>query len=122
MNRDILMQALKIVVMVVTLVITRYVIPYLKAKTDAQKIDRALAYIREGVRAAEQIYDQKDSKIKKKYVLTYGRKIAGRIGLDLSEEDLEMLIEAAVKTMNDETPILLEPATTEDNPEGAEAE
>lgn len=122
MNRDILMQTLKIVVMVVTLAITRYVIPYLKAKTDAQKIDRALAYIREGVRAAEQIYDQKDSKIKKKYVLTYGRKIAGRIGLNLSEEDLEMLIEAAVKTMNDEAPILLEPATTEDNPEGAEAE
>ena len=96
------MQILKVIVMGATLVITRYVIPYLKAKTDAEKMEKAMKYIREGVHAAEQIYDQKDSKIKKAYVMKFSKKLIGKMGFDLTRDELELLIEAAVRTMNNE--------------------
>lgn len=115
MNKDIIMQALKLVIMVVTLIITRYVIPYLKAKTDAEKLDKVLKYVREGVRAAEQIFDQQDSRTKKKYVMHYVSRILDQMSIPLAEEELELLVEAAVQTMNAEGCLVLPAEELEDD-------
>lgn len=120
MNKDIIMQALKLVIMVVTLIITRYVIPYLKAKTDAEKTDKLLKYVREGVRAAEQIFDQKDSRTKKKYVMHYVGRILEQMSIPLTEEELELLVEAAVRTMNAEECLILSAEEYDDDPDDAD--
>ena len=113
MNKDIIMQALKLVIMVSTLIITRYVIPYLKEKTDTEKLDTLLKYIREGVRAAEQIFAQEDSR-KKKYVMHYVGRILDQKSIPLTEEELELLVEAAVRTMNAEDCLVLSAEEYED--------
>ena len=107
MDRDIIMQALKLVIMVATLIVTRYVIPLLKAKTNGEKMEKLLKYIQEGVRAAEQIFDEDDGKTKKKYVMHFVRQLLEQMSISLTEEELELLVEAAVRTMNTEDCLMI---------------
>ena len=100
MDRDITMKILELAVTIVALVITRYVIPYLKAKTENERFDKAVKAVCEAVKAAEQIFGEKDGETKKRYVMSYTLKLLGNAGVKMSEQELETLIEAAVHTMN----------------------
>lgn len=100
MDRDIIMQALKLVIMVVTLIVTRYVIPYLKAKTENEKFDKVIKVICESVKAAEQIFGDGDGESKKRYAVHFACKILSDAGIRITVNEAEALIEAAVHTMN----------------------
>ena len=85
-----------------------------------QKLDKLLKYVREGVRAAEQIFDQKDSRTKKKYVMHYVGRILEQMSIPLTEEELELLVEAAVRTMNAEECLILSAEEYDDDPDDAD--
>lgn len=111
MDRDIIMQALKLIVMVATALITTYLIPWIKSHTDTTKLYAVMRWAREAVLAAEQIYGAKTGAEKRQYALNFLHDIVEAANIDMTQAELEMLIEAAVGQMNEEKLLFLSPDT-----------
>ncbi len=100
MDRDIIMQILKLVIMIATALITTYLIPWIKSHTDSEKMYSIMRWAHEAVLAAEQIYGAGTGEEKKKYALEFLHDIVEAAHINLTKAELEMLIEAAVGEMN----------------------
>lgn len=100
MDRDIMMQILKLVVMVATALITTYLIPWIKSHTDATKLYAVMRWAHEAVYAAEQIYGAGTGEEKKKYAVMFLRKVVDVAHITITDAELNTLIEAAVGEMN----------------------
>ena len=78
--------------------VTAFVIPWVKSKTTAAQREEIEAWVRIAVTAAEQIYSGAGKgKEKKKYVLDF----LAEKNLKIDEESVDLMIESAVKDMND---------------------
>lgn len=78
-------------------IITYIVIPYIRSKTTVEQQKTVEFWVRVAVNAAEQIFSNpKMGTTKKEYVL----KFLQEKGFNVSETDLDTLIEAAVKELN----------------------
>lgn len=87
----------KCVIVLLGTIITYIVVPYIKTKTTEKQRDNIYFWVQVAVNAAEQIYAEKGmGVVKKKYVVEYLR----NKNINISEEDLNILIEAAVKELN----------------------
>ena len=86
----------QVVVAILTLivsVVSAFLIPYLKTKIGAEKLDNIRFWVNIAVEAAEQIYAGSGrGKEKKEYVL----KFLQSKGFTLNAEEIENIIEAAV--------------------------
>ena len=111
MDRDIIMQALKLIIMVATALITTYLIPWIKSHTDATKLYAVMRWTHEAVYAAEQIYGAGTGEEKKKYAEMFLRKVVDAAHINVTPAELHTLIEAAVGQMNAETMYILSPDT-----------
>lgn len=100
MDRDILMQILKLVVMIATALITTYLIPWIKSHTDFEKMYSVMRWAHEAVMAAEQIYGAQAGPEKKKYAMAFLRKVVDAAHITITDAELQTLIEAAVGEMN----------------------
>lgn len=97
-------------------VIARELLPYLEQKrkeTEAElrrtKWAWAADIINAVVRAVEQtVAENIHGKAKKQEAVRYIKYICGKCGLELSETEIDMLIEAAVKEMNDSSMTIFE--------------
>lgn len=97
-------------------VIARELLPYLEQKqreTEAAlrrtKWAWAADIINAVVRAVEQtVAENIHGKAKKQEAVRYIKYICGKCGLELSETEIDMLIEAAVKEMNDSSMTIFE--------------
>lgn len=87
----------EVIVIVIGLVITRYLVPYLKERYGAERIKNVYDLIVKAVQAAEMLFpDSGSGAEKKQYVIDY---IAQK-GIVISEADLDIFIESAVKILN----------------------
>lgn len=78
-------------------IITYVLVPYIKSKTTEKERSNIYTLVMLAVQAAEQIYLQPgQGKKKKEYVINY----LNSKGIKLTVEDLDMMIEAAVKELN----------------------
>ena len=100
MDRDIIMQALKLIIMVATALITTYLIPWIKSHTDATKLYAVMRWAHEAVMAAEQIYGAQTGPEKKKFAMAFLRKVVDAAHIDITDAELSTLVEAAVGQMN----------------------
>ena len=90
-------QILQVVLALVSIVVTGILIPLIKTKITKDKLEKALVITDIAVKAAEQIYKETgQGAIKKKYVIDYLKKS----GLNLRDEEINALIESAVKELN----------------------
>ena len=96
---DICFEGLKILVMVAVLVLTRYVLPWVKSKADSEKLNLVAqgAYI--AVLMAQQTMKATDGKEKKAIVTQILKALLQEKTITLSATQIEILIEAAVKQM-----------------------
>ena len=85
---DICFEGLKILVMVAVLVLTRYVLPWVKSKADSEKLN-----------LAQQTMKATDGKEKKAIVTQFLKELLQEKNIALSDTQIEILIEAAVKQM-----------------------
>lgn len=86
------------VIALIAAVVTAFVIPWVKSKTTAAQREEIEAWVRIAVTAAEQIYSGVGKgKEKKKYVLDF----LAEKNLKIDEESVDLMIESAVKEMND---------------------
>lgn len=93
---------IKIVVGVCLALITNFLIPYLKTLRDDARWQRLINMVQTAVEAAEQTMKEPGSGAeKKKMVLTFVSDWLVKQGINVTEEELDKLVEAAVKKMND---------------------
>lgn len=86
----------KVVIPMLSILITTFLVPYIKEKTSKEQRETALILVQAAVMAAEQIFkEQGKGKEKKEFVLEF---LQSR-GLKITEVELDVLIEAAVKEM-----------------------
>ena len=79
-------------------VVTAFVIPWVKSKTTAAQREEINSWVKIAVTAAEQIYSGVGKgKEKKAYVL----KFLEEKNLKIDEKSVDMMIESAVKNMNE---------------------
>lgn len=87
------------VIALVAVVISAFVIPWIKSKTTAQQREDLIAWVKIAVSAAEQIYrGTKRGEEKKQYVLDF----LAQNGFSVNEDSVNAAIEAAVKQLNSE--------------------
>lgn len=85
------------VITLIGAIITYVIVPYINSKTTEKQRDNAKFWVQVAVGAAEQIYKEKgQGKLKKKYVLNF----LNSKGIDIDDEQLDVLIEAAVYELN----------------------
>lgn len=96
MDNETLNMIIKTVVACVSVILTTFVIPWIKGKVNADKLAKIEEYTVLAVRCAEQIYTPEEWREKKDYVVAYVAKKAIKIGLYLTAEDINNLIEGIV--------------------------
>ena len=89
----IIMQA---ILSVIAIIITGYLIPWLKGMIGDDKYSTLVDFTAFSVRAAEQLYTPEQWQAKKAYVLKCVEDKAQEIGLELTAVDIENLIEGLV--------------------------
>ena len=93
---------LKIVVGIVLAIFTRYLIPYFKTLREDARWQRLINIVEVAVDAAEQVFKGTgQGPIKKEDVLNFVSNWLNEQKIEVSPEELDRLIEAAVKRMND---------------------
>lgn len=96
---EMMMEALKVIVMLAVILVTRYLVPWIKELIGAAKMEEIRKWAKDAVEAAQQVHDAKSGAERKKIVIDIMRGILLRKNIDMSEEELDVLIEAAVKAM-----------------------
>lgn len=96
---DILFELLKLIVMIAVLLVMRYAIPWLRARIGAEKISEIEKWAKKAVLMAQQVYWNKSGEERKEIVTEFLREMLIAKNISISGEQLEILIEAAVKQM-----------------------
>lgn len=91
-------QIISAVIALISALISAFLIPWLKTKIDADKLQTIRTYVEIGVKAAEQLYDATDGPAKKAYVLSF----LAEKGITFDSEVIDKLIEAAVLQLHHE--------------------
>ena len=94
---EILFEVLKITVTIAVIVLTRYVVPYLKMCLENSKHNWILKWAEKAVKSAQQTI--KDNEEKKAIVTEFLKEILIAKNISLSDKQIDVLIEAAVKQM-----------------------
>ena len=97
--RDIYLEIAKLVLMILAALITRYAIPWIRAKTENSVMQALIDWSMQAVMAAEQTHDAGTGAEKKAIVTEFIKKLLIQKNISLSDEEIEMLIEAAVRQM-----------------------
>lgn len=100
MNKEIIMTIALALVSIASVCITRYLIPWIRANMSAKDLEKLTYWVRFAVRCADQLFTPEEWQQKKEYVLNYIISMAAKIGLDLTEQDINVLIEAAVNEIH----------------------
>lgn len=88
----------ELIVVIIGIIITRYLVPWLKEKYSAEKVSNTYNSILKAVRAAEKLYKESGSGIlKKEYVVKYIRE---DLKINITDADLDLFIESAVKLLD----------------------
>lgn len=83
------------------ILITAYVVPWLKEKIGEQKYNNFIDFVDRCVRAADQIYEPEQWLDKKVYVVGLVQDYAHKIGLCLDEAEIDAIIEGLVNILRE---------------------
>lgn len=88
---------IKVIIPILGAIITYLIVPLIKQKTTKEQRENIYFWVTVAVQAAEQIYKEKSQgKLKKEYVIEF----LSQKGVDITMKELDVLIEAAVKELN----------------------
>mgnify|MGYP001442251267 CR=1 FL=1 len=87
----------KVIIPILGAIITYLIVPFIRQKTTKEQRENIYFWVRVAVQAAEMIYKEKgQGKLKKEYVITFLQSK----GMNITIQELDVLIEAAVKELN----------------------
>lgn len=96
---EILFEVVKLAIMIISALVARYLIPWLKTRVDMDKVKQVSDWSKEAVHAAQQLMNDKTGEERKQFVLNSVQAFMLEKGIEITDEQLEILIEAAVKQM-----------------------
>ena len=96
MDQEMIKLIVEAVLGVIALFVSTYVIPWLKTRIGADKLQILEQFVQDCVRAAEQIYTPEDWTLKKDYVTRLVADKATDLGLGLNEAEIDAIIEGIV--------------------------
>jgi LL-H family phage holin len=96
---DILFYIIQLIVAVVVLLATKYAIPYLKEKIGTEQLLVAEKWAKYAVLTAQQTLTASTGTEKKTYVTDFLKELLTAKNISLTDEQLNILIESAVKAM-----------------------
>lgn len=99
MNPEIITELTKAIISVVLILISAYVIPWLKNKVGDDKYATIVEFAEIVVRSAEKIYTPEEWAKKKEYAVELVAKKSEELGLNLSVEEINAIIEGAVQAV-----------------------
>lgn len=103
MNTEIVTMILDVVVGVILVILAKVVIPKIKNSVSSDTLDTVTCWVNEAVNAAEQMMKSSTGAEKKEYVINFVDQVFQENNINISAEQLDVLVEAAVKKMNDES-------------------
>lgn len=121
---DIIFEVIKLAVMVVALVLARYLIPWAKEMLGADRLAAIEKWVKYAVEMAQQVYWNEDGAERKAIVTKFLKEILTEKNVSVSDEQLDVLIEAAVKEMKmqEDTGITIEGDTDADAEEAGSSD
>ena len=93
-----LTEFVKMLIELVAAVASLWLVPWLRAKLNAEQVSDMLRWVDIAVSAAEQLYDTTQGNIKKKYVMSFLEERGYRV----DENEVDLAIEAAVLRLHKE--------------------
>lgn len=96
MTSEIFVRIVLSIITIIGALVSAYVVPYLKIRVTDQQIKQLNYYVSIAVRCAEQIYTPEQWKIKKAYVMDYVTDMAEIIGIKLSQDQIDTIVEGVV--------------------------
>lgn len=87
---------IKVIIPIIGAVITYLIVPFIKSKTTIEQQKNIEFWVEIAVNAAEQIFGSGLGEKKKQYVIDF----LNSKGINITEKELDILIEAAVFEMN----------------------
>lgn len=96
---DILFEVLRLLVILAVFIVTCYLVPLIKSKIGQDKLDAVTKWVNTAVLMAQQVYYAKTGAERKAIVVDLLKDILIAKNISISDEQLDMLIEAAVKAM-----------------------
>lgn len=96
MNKEIVEMIMKILIAIISVLITGYVIPFLKSKAESTKYNDFYTLVKQCVEAANQIYTPEEWKEKKIYVYRLVADYAVKHGVNVTPEEIDAIIEGFV--------------------------
>lgn len=97
---EIIYTAIRLVVMGTAVMVARYLVPWIQASIDHQRFDEAMTWVREAVMCAQQLLaDTATGAERKQTVMIFLQRLLEEKGINMTDEQLNTLVEAAVKQM-----------------------
>lgn len=96
MTPEMITKVTECVLTVIVLIVSAYVIPWLKTKISEEKLEELEKFCEQAVRAAEQLYTPEEYKLKKAYVLSLINEQIEKLGIGLNEAEIDAIIEGIV--------------------------
>jgi hypothetical protein len=96
---DIVFEVMKLLVMISVIVVTRYLVPLIRAHIDASKLSAVATWAEKAVLKAQQVMSAKSGEDRKAFVTEFLKEILTAKNISISDEQLDILIESAVKRM-----------------------
>lgn len=87
----------EVIISLATIILTSVIIPLIRNRLSADKLEKAQFIANEAVKAAEQLFEHGDNEAKYAYVVD----VLEKAGIKLKPEIVKALIEAAVIAMKD---------------------
>lgn len=106
---EIILEVCKLFVMIITFVVGAYLIPCLKQKLGTEKLNALAAYVERTVYAAQQLLGDHNGEDRREYATSLITEWCEDNKVNISEEQIRVLLEAAVKGMK------IAEGTTNDN-------
>jgi hypothetical protein len=89
----------KAIISVVLILVSAYVIPWLKSYVGQNKYDMVIEFAEIVVRSAEKMYTPEEWAQKKAYAVNMLSKKAKELGLEIGEKEINAIIEGAVQAV-----------------------
>ena len=96
---EMIFEMLKLIVMIAVFIVTCYLIPWVRGKIGQDKLDEITKWVNAAVLMAQQVYFAKTGAERKAIVVDLLKNILIAKNISVSDEQLDILIEAAVKAM-----------------------
>lgn len=96
MNTDLITKIVELVLSIVIMLLSAYVIPWIRTKIGAEKMKQLEQFCEASVRAAEQLYTPEQWSQKKEYVLALVTEKMKTLGIGLNEAEVDAIIEGVV--------------------------